>query len=133
GVPTSDAFTMVQRYWEEIGIGLSLRPVDPTLYAELRSANDFDLDGTTMPSDDFDMEPVWLIPTGSNSHSAPGYGQWYATRGAEGIEPPQEIKDLMGSWDALRSAETDEARLEAGHAIVTQHDEQMYAIGLVGL
>lgn len=133
GVPTGDAFTMVQRYWEEIGVGLSLRPVDPTLYTELRSANDFDLDGTTMPSDDFDMEPVWLIPTGSNSHSAPGYGQWYATGGAEGMEPPAEIKELIGSWDALRSAETDEARLEAGHAIVTQHDEKMYAIGLLAL
>jgi peptide/nickel transport system substrate-binding protein len=133
GVPTADAFTMVQRYWAEIGITLSLRPVDPTLYAELRSANDFDVDGTTMPSDDFDLEPVWYIPTGANSHSAPAFGQWYASNGAEGIEPPEEIRALMDNWDLLRGAATDEERVEAGRAIVTQHDENVYAIGLLGL
>lgn len=133
GVATSDAFTMVQRYWEEIGVRISLRPVDPTLYAELRVANDFDLDGTPMPSDDFDMEPVWYVPTGNNSHFAPAYGQWYATNGAEGMEPPEEIKRLMDSWDALRGAPNDEERLAAGRAIVTQHDENVYAIGLLGL
>lgn len=133
GVSTADAFTMVQKYLAEVGITLDLRPVDATLYAELRGANDFDLDGTAVPSDDFDLEPVWYIPTGANSHSAPGFGLWYATNGAEGIEPPTDIKQLMDHWDALRGAETDEARLEAGRAIVTQHDEQVYAIGLLGL
>lgn len=133
GVSTADAFTMVQKYLSEIGIKLDLRPVDGTLYAELRGANDFDIDGTTMPSDDFDLEPVWYIPTGANSHSAPGYGLWYATSGAEGIEPPEEIKELMANWDALRGAESDEDRLAAGRAIVTQHDEQVYSIGLLGL
>jgi peptide/nickel transport system substrate-binding protein len=133
GISTADAFGMVQKYWAEIGIKLDLRPVDATLYTELRAANDFDVDGTTMPSDDFDLEPVWYVPTGSNSHSAPGFGLWYATGGKEGVEPPDEIKDLLDHWDALRGAEDDDARIAAGKEIVTQHDEQVYAIGLLEL
>jgi peptide/nickel transport system substrate-binding protein len=133
GISTADAFGMVQKYWAEIGIKLDLRPVDATLYTELRAANDFDVDGTTMPSDDFDLDPVWYVPTGSNSHSAPGFGLWYATGGKEGVEPPDEIKDLLDHWDALRGAEDDDARIAAGKEIVTQHDEQVYAIGLLEL
>lgn len=132
-VPTADAFTMVQSYWSEIGIQLNLRPVDNTLYSELLQANEFDIDGSTIPTDDFDLEPVWFIPTGAYSHSAPGYGIWYATNGAEGLEPPEEMRQLIENWEALRSAETDEDRVEAGRAIVAQHDEQVYSIGLLGL
>lgn len=133
GISPADAYGMVQRNWADLGVTLDLRPVDGGLYGELRGANDFDIDGTTIPTDDFDLEPVWFIPTAANSHSAPGYGGWYASAGAEGIEPPQEIKDLMDLWDDLRTAETDEDRIAAGQAITSQHEEKIYAIGLVGL
>ncbi|APU16447.1 MULTISPECIES: ABC transporter substrate-binding protein [Actinoalloteichus] len=133
GVPQTDAFEMVRRNWAEIGVSIVVRPVDGTLYTELRASNDFDLDGTTMPENDWDLEPVWFIPTASNSHTAPGYGQWYSSGGTEGIEPTDEIKQLMDEWDALRTAENDEARIESGRAIMRQHDENVYAIGLLKL
>ncbi|WP_147915372.1 ABC transporter substrate-binding protein [Ruania zhangjianzhongii] len=133
GISPADAYGMVRRNWADIGVKLDLRPVDGGLYGELRGSNDFDIDGTTIPTDDFDLEPVWFIPTASNSHSAPGYGGWYASAGAEGMEPPQDIKDLMDRWDDLRTAETDEDRIAAGQAITSQHEEQIYAIGLVAL
>ena len=133
GIPPADAYGMVQRNWADIGVKLDLRPVDGALYGELRGSNDFDIDGTAIPTDDFDLEPVWFIPTAANSHSAPGYGGWYASAGAEGMEPPQEIQDLMDLWDDLRTAETDEDRIAAGQAITSQHEEKLYAIGLVSL
>ena len=133
GISPADAYGMVQRSWADIGVQLDLRPVDGGLYGELRWSNDFDIDGTSIPTDDFDLEPVWFIPTARNSHSAPGYGGWYASAGAEGMEPPQEIKDLMDHWDDLRTAETDEDRIAAGQAITRQHEEKVYAIGLVAL
>lgn len=133
GVPRADAFQMVSRQLQQAGIRLIVRPVDGSLYAELRGSNGFDISGTTVTEDDWDMEPVWYIPTAANSHSAPGYGQWYVSNGVEGIEPPDEIKELMDNWDTLRSAVDDEERIAAGQAIMRQHDEKLYIIGLVKL
>ncbi|WP_163541816.1 ABC transporter substrate-binding protein [Occultella kanbiaonis] len=133
GVPRADALGMIQAAWAAVGIDLLIRPVDGTLASELRNGNDFDFDCTPHPSNDWDLEPVWFIPTSSGSHTAPGYGLWYNTGGTEGIEPPEEFQTLMDNWDALRSAATDEERIAAGQAIATQHDEEAYVIGIVGV
>ena len=133
GIARADALQMVAKHWAAVGVKINLKPVDGTLYAQLRSTNDFDFDGTTVIEDDWDLEPVWYIPTSSGSHSAPAYGMWYATGGKEGIAPPKEIKDLMDTWDQLRTASDDEARIAAGKKIMTQHDEKVYMIGLMKL
>lgn len=132
-IPRTDAFNMAKADLAKIGIDLVLRPVDGSLYSELRSGNDFDMSGTTVTEADWDLEPVWYIPTAGNSHSAPGYGMWYASSGAEGMEPPTQIKELMTAWDALKAGATQEARVEAGKAIMKIHDEQTYIVGLLKL
>lgn len=133
GIPRTDAFSMVASDLAEVGIKLVVRPVDGSLYAELRGSNGFDVSGTTVPEDDWDLEPVWYIPTASNSHSAPGFGAWNVTGGAEGIEPPQEFKDLIDNWNTLQSANSDEERIAAGQAIMQQHNDELYVIGLLKL
>ncbi|SEE55225.1 ABC transporter substrate-binding protein [Jiangella alba] len=133
GLAPTDVFEMVRKHWAEVGIKVVSRPVDQTLYTEIRMANDFDFDGVAHPSDDFDLEPVWFVPTADNSHTAPAYGKWYSTSGAEGMQPSPDFQELMDTWDAMRTADSDDARIEAGRAIMQQHDENVYAIGLVGL
>lgn len=132
-IPRTDAFNLAKAHLAEIGIDLVLRPVDGSLYAELRSGNDFDMSGTTVAESDWDLEPVWYIPTAGNSHSAPGYGTWYVSGGSEGMEPPAEIKELMDLWDSLKAAETPEDRIAAGQEIMRIHDEQTYIVGLLKL
>lgn len=132
-VPNTDAYNMVSKQLKEVGIDLVLRPVDGSLYAELRGGNDFEMSGTNIAEDDWDLEPVWYIPTAANSHSAPGYGSWYTSGGTEGMEPPAEFKELMDLWDDLRSAETDEDRIAAGKQIMQIHDDETFLIGIVKL
>ncbi|ACQ78858.1 extracellular solute-binding protein family 5 [Beutenbergia cavernae DSM 12333] len=133
GMSRADAFGMVQEMWAAVGVRLNLRPVDSTLYAQLRLANDFDVDGTSMIEEDFDLEPVWFVPTGGNSHTAPGFGLWYSTSGADGIEPPDEFKQLLANWDALRSAPTADDRVASGQEIMQAHNDNVYVIGLMKL
>lgn len=132
-IPQTAAFQQVVKAWKAVGVKLSIRPVDGTLYAQLRLDNNFDIDGTTVPSDDWDLEPVWYIPTASNSHSAPGYGQWYSTKGDSGVKPSAEIQELLDTWDSLRTAASDEDRIAAGKKIMQQHNEKVYVIGLLDL
>ncbi|GAB3738535.1 ABC transporter substrate-binding protein [Microlunatus parietis] len=132
-IPRADAFNLVRKHWAAVGVKINLRPVDDTLYLQLRVSNDFDIDGTTTPEDDWDLEPVWFIPTSPNSHTAPGYGMWYNTSGKDGIEPSAEFKQLITNWERLRTAATDEDRIAAGQAITQQHHENVYVIGLMKL
>ncbi|PZG20493.1 ABC transporter substrate-binding protein [Nonomuraea aridisoli] len=132
-VPRTDAFEAVRRHWAAAGVKLALRPVDKTLYAEVRSSNDFDLDGVGTPENSWDIEPVWYVPTASNSHFAPAYGNWYASKGKAGDEPPAEIKELMDLWDTMATATSDQERIEAGKKIMTAHDRNLYIIGIVRL
>lgn len=133
GIARADALQMVAKHWAAVGLKANLRPVDSTLYAQLRSTNDFDFDGTTVIEDDWDLEPVWYVPNSSGSHSAPAYGLWYATGGEEGMAPPDEIKQLMDTWDRMRTAPDDDTRIAAGKEIMNRHDEKVYMIGLMKL
>lgn len=133
GIARADAFNLVKKDWAAVGVKMNVRPVDDTLYAQLRASNDFDFDGTTMIEDDWDLEPVWYVPTSSGSHSCPGYGLWYATGGKDGVTPPPEIKKLMTTWDDLRTAPTDQERIAAGKKITQQHNDNVYVIGLMKL
>ena len=132
-IPRADAFNLVRKHWAAVGVKINLRPVDSTLYGQLRMSNDYDIDGTTMPEDDWDLEPVWYVPVASNSHTAPGYGLWYNTGGKDGIEPTEEFKRLLTNWERLRTASNDEERIAAGKEITQQHNENVYVIGLMDL
>lgn len=134
GIVMSDVLTRVAQYWEEIGIELNHQHMDNTLYTETWQSNDYDIDATYhFKTDTLDLEPVWYVPLASNSHSMPAYGMWYSSGGSEGIEPPDEIKELLDNWEELTTAASDEERVTAGQNIVQQHEDNLYVIGVLGL
>src|SRR5690606_2042938 len=102
-----------------VGIKIILKPVDPGLYGQLRNGNDYDLAAVAAaPMGFLDYAQVWWVPTAATSHTAPGYGQWYATSGKAGMKPSAEMKQLMDTWDRLRTASDDETRIAAGQEIM---------------
>src|SRR5699024_8898200 len=134
GIVMSDVLTRVAQYWEEIGIELNHQHMDNTLYTETWQSNDYDIDATYhFKTDTLDLEPVWYVPLASNSHSMPAYGMWYSSGGSEGIEPPDEFKELLDHWEDLTTAASDEERIAAGQNIIQQHEDNLYVIGVLGL
>ncbi len=132
-VPRADALQMVVQDLAKVGLKVVLRPVDGTLYAQLRMANDFDLNGSNAAGGNFEMDPVWYIPIASNGHFAPGYGEWYASGGNSGMKPTAEMMQLTEAWEQFQSGETEAVRDQAREAIRAQHDEMIYMIGIVGV
>lgn len=130
-VPLASCFQMVINDFAKVGLKVVLKPVDGTLYTQLRVSNDFDLDGTSAPSDHMDLEDVWWIPTSASNHFGAGFGQYYQTKGESGEKPTPEMQQLMDNWDALKTANNDEERIAAGQAIIQQHKEKVYMIGVV--
>lgn len=133
GVSFADTLNRVVGYWAEVGINLTHNAMDNTLYTETYMSNEFDIDASdVMKTDNFDMEPVWFVPISAGSHSCPAYGMWYQSSGEDGLEPTDDFKALLQTWESLESAPTDEARIEAGLSIAQQHIDNLYVIGVIG-
>jgi peptide/nickel transport system substrate-binding protein len=73
-----------------------------------------------------------LFPNDGGNSMGPLYAQWFFTNGAEGKEPPAEMKTWMETWrKALASPEAE--RVETGKKLWVDYVEETWVIGLVGL
>ncbi len=125
-----DATRMVAQNLADVGITVIPKSMDTTVYTDVRASNDFDMNAFT-PGAELDLEPSFWIPTANQHHWAPAYGAWYLSKGAEGERPTDDIQELMDNWDRLQLAATNQERIAAGQAIMKQHDDNIYMIGLL--
>lgn len=132
-VKLSDALNFVSNAWKQIGVKLTLKPVDNTLYYNILPSNDYDIIQYTGHSVDWDMEPIWFVPQNNSFRTGPAYGDWCSTNGKTGMEPTDDIKNLWSLWTKLVEAPTDAERVAAGKQIAKQWDEQVYVIGVIGV
>lgn len=130
-VPYTDALKFVTQAWQAIGIKLSLKTVDGTLYYDLLQANNYDIIVYTGHAFDWDMEPIWFTPTSWEFRAASAWASSLGTGGKLGTKPNQEIKHLYDLWSKLATAPTDKERIGFGRQIAKQWDEKVYVLGLL--
>ena len=136
GVVT-DSSELIVEYLKDIGINVIPRVVTfPQLQEDVVN-NDVDMNFAHVVDG---LEPLFVV----HAHTAVPYNyswidswgipwaQWYTTGGAEGEEPPQEIKDLYEYWNDMKVDPSEENRLEAGRNIWRQMAEQLYKVGTIG-
>jgi peptide/nickel transport system substrate-binding protein len=126
---------MIAGYWTAVGIKSSAKTISAGLAGEKVRANDFEaqLQGFAQVSeflihpDNVRMRPPWI------RNAYPWY-LWLDTGGAQGEEPPAEVKRL---WEAYEEFHTtvpgspDYMRL--GKEVLELNVKGLYAIGTVGL
>ncbi|WP_197429870.1 ABC transporter substrate-binding protein [Auraticoccus cholistanensis] len=129
----SDVLEYVANAWQQIGVKLTLKAVDNTLYYQLLPANDYDFIQYSGHMVDWDMEPIWFTPTSTQFRAAPAYADWLLTGGESGLRPTPEFEQLWTLWNELVQAPTDEERISVGQQITRQWDEQVYVLGLIDI
>lgn len=77
------------------------------------------------------LEPRWYFPFSAESLNAPLYGQWYQTRGKQGEEPPELIKNQMTIFDEIVCSPTHERKKELFSQIIRANQENLWVIGLI--
>ena len=77
------------------------------------------------------LDPRWYFPYNSESLQAPLYAQWYQTRGKQGEEPPEQIKELMKTYDQITISPSEEKQKELFSRIIKANEENLWVIGLV--
>lgn len=130
---------MITTYWREVGIDATTKEVQDSLLSE-RKTNAL-VHCTVWHADRvtdmlFPIEPQWFIPTsgGGQGGCDAKWGQWYlaADRSAEGlVEPPDEIKNLLSTFDKMTEVVDENERVALGQQIFDYLVEKPLQIGLI--
>lgn len=132
---------LLKQYWAEIGINLTLQPVEVALYRDRLVANETDMGvwaiggGSEIYSRT--QEPIRWRPPFHWPNTALGgvdWYNWYNTGGEGGEEPPQVVQDLYETIDVwLSEPRGTERYKELGAEILWTNAENIWLIGTVGL
>ena len=139
-LPTIPAFIqftqlgeLVKEDWAKVGIFANVVEQERTLVEQRRAANDLPIfvwqnDGT----DELFLYPFHALPVESISGTGPGYGQWYSSGGAEGVEPtdPSVLKVFDLFSQALNASY--EKRFQIGQEIWKIITDEVWTMGTVG-
>ena len=138
GVPVK-MMELVRDYWSAVGVRVDLKEVTSDEYRAAGNNNDLDLttwkyDGNAGPTISQDTT-VFVPPFGDFFNPGTGalWASWKKTEGAEGIEPPADIKKLWDLSEKFIQVEmgTEESNM-IGAEIVQIHADNMLKIGTVG-
>ena len=124
---------MVKQYYAAVGIDITLKPHGEGTLNQIRADEQYDL----MFHQCFGGMPGYpaalrgeLMPLSRDSWNiSPAWGKWIVTEGAEGIEPPAEVKRLAEIPDLFRAEASAKAREEISKEIFEIHMDKLWGIG----
>ncbi len=130
GTPAIDIFTQMANYWRAVGLDAQAKEVERSLWSERVLANEVDMPAYGIDEIHWTLAPDFYVPY-PGCYWGVGHGMWYASGGKEGVEPLDEVKQLMVWFEELKVEPDAAKREELGHKILDQHNEQIYMLGAV--
>jgi len=132
-VPFTAIGEMIQEHWQDIGIFVDVKEVDRALSDEWEASGEIQL--YIWNNDGTDHEPFnnkKIFPFDAVNVMARHWGEWYATQGESGEEPPDYIKEAQAmNRKAFTVPQAEQIVL--GQEMWKIHVDQVMAIGTVGL
>lgn len=137
----SEVGSLIKSYWAAVGVNINVKGQDQQFFMQRMRANEHDIGvwaigGSSEPYSR-QNEPIRYRPPwhwSSTPLGGPLWRQWLDTDGAEGMEPPDIIKEL---WDITVQWQAEpfgtERYNELGRQMLQINAENVWAIGTVGL
>ncbi|GAB5467276.1 MAG: ABC transporter substrate-binding protein [Rhodospirillales bacterium] len=130
---------LVRDYWSDVGVRADLKEVTSDEYRASANNNDLDMtvwkyDGVSGPTVSQDVT-AFVPPFGDFFNPGTGFAwaAWKKTDGAEGVEPPEDIKKLWPlSQDFIQKQLGTPESNAIGQQIADIHVDHMLKIGTVG-
>ncbi|NPV08315.1 MAG: twin-arginine translocation signal domain-containing protein [Anaerolineae bacterium] len=127
GVPGIDIFGQVAGYWQQLGIDAQARELGRDLWGERADGNECMMPCYDIAKILWILDPGWFVPYGW-CYWAPAFALW-ALNPEAGMEPPEEIKEIIDWYNQLKQEPDETKRLELGRMILDRHNENIYVIG----
>ena len=129
-----DIGQLIVEDWAEVGVRAHIELKERTLHFAQRPANElmaeiWNEDTTGFP---FSGQPKFDPRSDPALTFAPLYGKWYTSGGAEGIEPPDDIKQLVDLIDEGKVSARSQ-QIEIAQELFKLWADNVWEIGTVGL
>ncbi len=101
-----DGFNLIKNTWKQAGVDLNVKIEDRAIQWERKAANETELFVWAAGGGgglDVMLNAQAYFPDRVSAWWAPAWGDWYATRGAKGEEPPADVKKMMEMYDKLQT------------------------------
>jgi peptide/nickel transport system substrate-binding protein len=130
---------LAKEYWEAVGVKVELKEISTEAYRAMAASNDHDIQVTNSGTEveaPLYSNPFRLFPPFGDAALEPLCGgpwmDWHDTNGAQGIEPPDDIKPLWDLTDQWKSSlpGTDAYR-ELGQQLVQVQMDRFLLIGTI--
>jgi peptide/nickel transport system substrate-binding protein len=102
---------LAKEYWEAVGVRVELKELSTEAYRAMAASNDHDIQVTNSGGEleaPLYSNPFRLYPPFGDAALEPLFGgpwvDWHNTNGAQGIEPPDDIKPLWDLTDTWKSS-----------------------------
>ncbi|SVC98218.1 uncharacterized protein METZ01_LOCUS351072, partial [marine metagenome] len=136
--PKQETVELVTAHWREVGIQVNRKQISGALQSTRANAGLMDL--AIWHADRnadilFPHEPFWYVPmhNGQEPMLFSRWARWYLTQGAQGWEPPEDVKQLIAWWEILRRTPDLDERIDMGKRILRSQAENVWSIGVLGL
>ena len=126
-----DALELISGWWRDVGISASVKPEDDSLFTTRRRANEQDaMADFAGPGFLPVMNPTRQIPVRADCSWGPLWGQWYATGGESGEEPPAEVVQQLALYDELLTTAAADRQRDLWLQIMDIQAENLYHMGI---
>jgi peptide/nickel transport system substrate-binding protein len=126
-----DALEMIGGWWTDVGIKGTMKAIEGSLFNTRRQTAEFDVSADFAGNGLFPiMRPFDYIPVANNNNFAPLWGQWFATEGRRGEEPPADVKRQLELYEQALVTPDEDERIRLWRQIMDIHAENLYHIGI---
>jgi|YelNatPaOPRAMG01_1025707.scaffolds.fasta_scaffold03856_19 peptide/nickel transport system substrate-binding protein len=128
-----DVLLLIKKYWENIGVKVTVRPLERSLYTTRCQTGDIEVGVWSFDRNVAVLsDPGRLLGTTTDGPWAPLYALWYTSGGKSGEEPKGDIRKIYELWDKAKSAPDAKIRDKYFKEIVNIHKRNIWIIGFVG-
>ncbi len=133
-LPLSMTIELIKEYWQEVGVKVALKSEpSPTLFPRVVAGKTEVFALELQVGDTGLMTAANVVYPSQGSYSwCPKWRQWYDTDGEKGTEPPKEVKKVFELFDKVRTALSEEKRIEIIKEILRLYADNVWIIGTVG-
>lgn len=113
GSGAADSYALLSKYYNAAGIKTTFRDYDKDYVNELLPANNFEAilsPVSPVGTINIALRPDTIVPVRNYAAWYGQVGNWYVTKGAEGVAPEGDLLTLCNLYDQLKLAVTEEER-----------------------
>jgi peptide/nickel transport system substrate-binding protein len=123
---------ILMKYYNDVGIQTTYKPVDRSVLDNMTTSNDHEAvlaPVSSATSVSIILRPDTLVPVRNYTPWYGAVGNWYASKGAEGVEPTGDLKKLCELYDELKGAMNAKEQEEIALKMLRLHEDNIWVIG----